>query len=148
MDGALENHGPHHRGDGDGAHWPSLLLSGSAYVGGVVSYLLARSPLMRSLLTRVLGINPRPLPLPRLSNTQSLHRLRMALLGRTRREIAESLGAPRIAHFASGKTSAGDDAWWEADTWYYPVPRRGRTAMAITFAKHQAAEIEFIHVPM
>jgi hypothetical protein len=37
--------------------------------------------------------------------------------------------------------------FWQADTWYYPIDGRTKSAMAIRFTGNVAAEVEFLTVP-
>ena len=61
----------------------------------------------------------------------SLPSLRAALVGSTRRQVAEILGSPRT-------TMHG-----ETETWYYPVDSDDRLAMAVSFEGNRARSVEF-----
>jgi outer membrane protein assembly factor BamE (lipoprotein component of BamABCDE complex) len=64
-----------------------------------------------------------------------LARLRSAILGSTKRKIASMLGPPRV-------TQSGADA-----TWYYPLSKEERLALAISFEQDRARQVEFVRSP-
>jgi len=67
---------------------------------------------------------------------ESLADLRDAIVGNGKQEIASVFGPPRSAAIQGA-----------ADTWYYPLRKRERLAMAIQFDKGLAREVEFFHPP-
>lgn len=124
-----------------------LLWTAPAFLGGVVTYWLARSPTIRGALSRWLGFSPRPAPQPRSVQHRSLMVLRRAIVGNSKQAVVSVLGPPRTAQMARGLFQPGSGAYLQADTWYYPMQRQARTAMAIVFANGRAQEVQFIHVP-
>lgn len=75
--------------------------------------------------------------------------LRIALMGRHRRQIVKVLGVPPTASMGFGSTVPhGRPLTYEiASTWYYPFDQRERRAIAIKFIGDRAREVEFIGAP-
>ncbi len=124
-----------------------LALWMAATLAGVVTAALtARTPFFRSVLRR-LGPGPAKLGPPRArrpSRERSLPMLAEAVIGSSKSAIASVLGPPGSAvlmHTAPGAT------YWQADTWYYPLPKSGPLAMAIEFAGDDARTVEFLRAP-
>lgn len=123
------------------------VLLAPVYMGGFFSHLLGRSPTLHGWLEAWLGHSPRALTHPRARNTRSLMQLRQAIVGSNKGAIVAALGPPRIAHHSIGLPQTNTPAYWQADTWYYPLRHRQRTAMAIVFVQELAQDVQFIHVP-
>jgi hypothetical protein len=70
------------------------------------------------------------------SDPRSLLGLRHAIVGNGKREIASVFGPPHSAAIIGA-----------GDTWYYPLRPSERLAMAISFEKGTAREVEFFHAP-
>jgi hypothetical protein len=129
-----------------------LALWMAASLAGVVTAVLAaRTPFFRGLMTR-LGLGPAEAgggsraarALRRPGREQSLPMLAEAIVGSSKAAIASVLGPPRSAvlmHTAPGAT------YWQADTWYYPLPKSGPLAMAIQFNGDDARRVEFLRAP-
>jgi hypothetical protein len=77
---------------------------------------------------------------------QSLSRLRNAIVGSDRQLIAQVFGLPRGVG-EPGRVEVNRPAFWDAGTWYYPLRRRERMAMAIRFDQGIAADVQFIPAP-
>lgn len=69
-----------------------------------------------------------------------LPRLTAAIVGSSKTAVASVLGPPRVATFV-GPTS-GD--FRDAAIWYYPLPREGRSGMAIRFDADRVQGVEII----
>jgi hypothetical protein len=73
--------------------------------------------------------------------------LRLAIVGRSRAQIAAVLGVPPTASVGFG-VSAGKPGrpptYMDATTWYYPFDQRDQKAIAIRFVGRRAREVEFI----
>jgi hypothetical protein len=67
------------------------------------------------------------------------------LFGYTKREVARLLGPPPAA--AMGHLNAAlvsPHTFWQADTWYYPVDRRRRKAVAVQFDADRVVKVEVL----
>jgi hypothetical protein len=76
---------------------------------------------------------------------RELFPLKSALVGRTRGEIAALLGPPPAT--SAQPLPASRRGKWQADTWYYPLDRSRRRAIAINFHNHIAHAIEQVPGP-
>ncbi len=70
--------------------------------------------------------------------------LRDAIVGSAKGCVKTVLGPPRTARLGRG---ANKPSIWRADTWYYPLDRADRSAIAIRFEGNVAREVEKISVP-
>ena len=70
--------------------------------------------------------------------------LREAIVGSAKGAVKTVLGPPRTARL--GRTS-NRLSIWRADTWYYPLDRADRSAIAIRFEGNVARDVEKISVP-
>ena len=59
--------------------------------------------------------------------------------------VVSVFGPPRTA--TMGRLLGPPPTFWHAETWYYPIDGRTRSAMAIRFAGNVAADVEFLTVP-
>lgn len=124
------------------ALWMAATLAGM-----VTAVLTARTPFFRGVLRRVMGPANAQAPASRRNrpaHEQSLPLLAQAIVGSSKAAIASVLGPPRSAvlvHTAPGAT------YWQADTWYYPLPKSGPLAMAIEFNGDDARHVEFLRAP-
>jgi len=106
--------------------------------------LIARPPSFRKLLSRLthkasdleICVADKP------ADEETLPTLAEAIVGSDKSAIASVLGPPRGA-VASGDSVQRTQTFWQASTWYYPVPRNERMAMAIGFEKDQACRVDF-----
>lgn len=122
-----------------------LALWTSANLAGMVTgLLLAREPFFRKLIARVGG---RHRTHPRPSHDQSLPMLAEAVMGSSKALIAEVFGPPRSAVVDDGADAKEPVQFWQANTWYYPLPRQGPLAMAINFSEGFAHRVEFFQTP-
>ena len=55
--------------------------------------------------------------------------------------LLNDIGIAVLMHTAPGAT------YWQADTWYYPLPKSGPLAMAIEFTGDDARHVEFLRAP-
>ncbi|HSI37158.1 MAG TPA: hypothetical protein VK986_26465 [Tepidisphaeraceae bacterium] len=73
--------------------------------------------------------------------------LRLAIVGRSRAQIAKVLGVPPTASVGFG-VAAGKPGrpptYMDATTWYYPFDQRDQKAIAIRFVGQRAREVEFV----
>ena len=125
------------------------LWMAAGLAGMVTAVLLARAPFFRGVMRR-LG---RTLPPPRNAyrarrpgRARSLPLLAEAIVGSSKATVAAVLGPPRSAVLAS-VAPAPTSTYWQADTWYYPLPPEGPVAMAVRFDEDFARSVEFIAAP-
>jgi hypothetical protein len=130
-----------------------LALWMAASLAGMVSAVLAaRTPFFKSVLRR-LGIADGAESHPKVRKLrpvreQSLPMLAEAVVGSSKSAIASVFGPPRSAVVMHASGSAGNGAtFWQADTWYYPLPKSGPLAMAIEFNGDDARRVEFLRAP-
>ena len=77
--------------------------------------------------------------------SRSMGALRRAIVGSAKRAVVSVFGPPRTATL--GRPLGPSPTFWHAETWYYPIDGRTRSAMAIRFAGNVAADVEFLTVP-
>jgi hypothetical protein len=68
-----------------------------------------------------------------------------AIIGNSKSAVAAVFGPPRGAVAADAKALAA--TFWDADTWYYPLPRSGRVAVAIEFEDDYAKSVQYLMAP-
>ena len=74
--------------------------------------------------------------------------LREWMVGRTKAQIAARFGPPRTAALLVARNgSAGQAAFWRAETWYYAFEDTARAALAVKFAGDVARDVDFIDSP-
>jgi len=79
---------------------------------------------------------------------ESLPMLADAIVGNTKAAVASVFGPPRSAAVRGVVKSGGKSpAFWQASTWYYPLPRNDALAMAIEFDHDAARRVEFFRAP-
>ena len=126
-----------------------LLLGGTVALGVALSG--ANSPLgawVRSVLgglspTRTRAIREALVGFAR--GQRPFAALRAAILGSAKGSVVAVLGPPRTA--LAGRHAGGKFSIWRADTWYYPLDRADRSALAIRFEGSIAKDVERISVP-
>ena len=150
------------------SEFTQLALYMAATVAGLVTaMLLARKPFFESLVRRVGGgsgssASPqgrrakrvpsrarggrRPLP---PTPEESLPLLAQAIIGNTKAAVASVFGPPRSAALRGviKANAASGPGYWQATTWYYPLPRNDALAMAIEFDDESARRVEFFRAP-
>lgn len=128
------------------ALWMAATLAGM-----VTAALTARTPFFRGILRRISGsaasAGPARRALGRPGREQSLPMLAEAIVGSSKSAIASVLGPPRSAVLMHAAASALGATYWQADTWYYPLPRSGPLAMVIQFTGDDAQNVEFLRAP-
>jgi hypothetical protein len=132
------------------ALWMAATLAGL-----VTSVLLARGPFFRALGRQVgwlpVQTGPDGRPIRRPTRERALPMLAEAIVGTSKAAVASVFGPPRGAVvFGAADEVATDGAghsFWDADTWYYPLPRTGKLAMAIEFDENYARAVQFIGSP-
>ena len=148
------------------SEFTQLALYMAATVAGLVTAaLVARKPFFESLLRRAGGgqagpsgrrakrVPSRPRgggrrampPTPE----ESLPLLAEAIIGNTKAAVASVFGPPRSAALrgvVKANASVGP-GYWQATTWYYPLPRNDALAMAIEFVDESARRVEFFRAP-
>jgi hypothetical protein len=136
-----------------GQDFTHLALWMAATLAGVVTAaLLARGPFFRALSRRVgwakrsigsmrrrSGGGKRP------TRAESLPLLADAVLGNSKCAVASVFGPPRGA-ILEGDVNKHSN-YWQADTWYYPLPKSGPLAMVIRFDEDFAEKVEFLSPP-
>jgi hypothetical protein len=151
--------------DGDD-HSPDFtgfaLWMAASLAGLVTAALLSHAPAFRALARRFGWIGPAgrpkstgPARKPRSAKPnrrQALPLLADAIVGNTKSSIARVFGPPHSAVLApaaaqSYSAEPPDTLFWQADTWYYPLPRNGQLAMAIQFGDDLAQGVEFLRAP-
>src|SRR5687768_6771476 len=126
----------------------ALWMAGTL-AGVVTAALLARGPFFRALSRRVgwarrsahamgglRGGAKRP------TREQALPMLADAVLGNSKCAVAAVFGPPRGAILTDALNQYSN--YWQADTWYYPLPRKGPLAMVIQFGEDFAEKVEFL----
>lgn len=132
-----------------------LALWLAAGLAGMVSAVLtARTPFFRAVMRR-LGVPAGSTDLEgcarvaeslRPGREQSLPMLAEAIVGTSKSAIASVFGPPRSAVVTHPSAALGA-TFWQADTWYYPLPKSGPLAMAIEFTGDDASRVEFLRAP-
>jgi hypothetical protein len=130
------------------------LWMAASLAGMVTAVLAARTPFFRSVMRRM-GLstaesrgNARAKKLGRPTREQSLPMLAEAIVGSSKSAIASVFGPPRSAVVMNTPAPAsGQPNYWQADTWYYPMPKNGPLAMAIEFTGEDARHVEFLRAP-
>ena len=123
------------------------LWSAANLAGMETPILVTREPFFRRLMNRVGGKRRRRvIRVRRPAARAALPMLAQAVLGTTRATLHEVFGPPRGAAF-DGPPPCAVASYWDADTWYYPLPRNGNTAMAIGFDEAHACRVEFFDAP-
>src|SRR5437016_2298456 len=111
----------------------------------VTAVLLARRIFFRVMTTKLRRDRQ---PRQRPSLLESLPLLANAIAGSPKQTIEQVFGPPRTAGVNGvGLVVYPRTIFWQADTWYYPLPRNGLMAMAITFVDELAAKVEFFTAP-
>ena len=127
------------------------LWMAASLAGMVTAVLTARTPFFRTVM-RSVGITPASESHPGMralkpGREQSLPMLAEAIVGSSKSAIVSVFGPPRSA-VVMHATAAGTGAtYWQADTWYYPLPKSGPLAMAIEFHGDDARNVEFLRAP-
>jgi hypothetical protein len=78
---------------------------------------------------------------------QSLPILAEAVLGSSKSNLAAVFGPPRSAMLLDKTIEGAATGFEAADVWYYPLPRQGPLAMAISFSDGFAHRVEFFSAP-
>ena len=139
------------------------LWMAASLAGMVTALLVARRPFFESLLrttggggkkgARDGGGKLRPAhgsrnALSRPTPEESLPMLAEAIVGNTKAAVASVFGPPRSAAVRGAVKSGGKaPPFWQANTWYYPLPRNDALAMAIEFHDDAARRVEFFRAP-
>jgi hypothetical protein len=122
------------------------LWTAATLAGMVSSMLLARTPFFRKLLSRLYPERQSVNPAGRPTRGEALPMLADAIVGSPKATILAVFGPPRGA-VISGTTDPAASGYWPAQTWYYPLPRNGRLAMAIEFDDELARHVDFFSAP-
>jgi hypothetical protein len=136
-----------------GRDFTHLALWMAATLAGVVTAaLLARGPFFRALSRRVGwakrsadALRGRSRGSKRPTRQESLPLLADAVLGNSKCAVASVFGPPRGA-ILEGEVNKHSN-YWQADTWYYPLPGNGPLAMVIRFDEDFAEKVEFLSPP-
>ena len=129
-----------------------LALWMAASLAGMVSAVLAaRTPFFKSVLRR-LGISDSAESRPKVrklrpGREKSLPMLAEAVVGSSKSAIASVFGPPRSAVVMQAGGGGTGATFWQADTWYYPLPKSGPLAMAIQFNGDDASRVDFLRAP-
>jgi hypothetical protein len=129
----------------------------ASLAGMVTALLVARRPFFEALL-RTAGrggksgrsgpARPGRKPLSKPTPEESLPMLAEAIVGNTKAAVASVFGPPRSAAVRGViKTGSKAPPFWQANTWYYPLPRNDALAMAIEFDDDAAKRVEFFRAP-
>jgi hypothetical protein len=155
-------HYPARPTDGVSEFTQLALWMAASLAGMVTALILARRPFFESLMRSVgrpagagagqrggsrKGGSPRRAA-RRPGPEESLPMLADAIVGNTKAAVASVFGPPRSAA-VRGVVKAGgkSPAFWQASTWYYPLPRNDALAMAIEFDHDAARRVEFFRAP-
>lgn len=133
-------------GGGRAGEFSQLALWTAANLAGMVTaILLVRGPFFRKLLGKMGRAKKRA---ARPTREQSLPILAGTIVGSSKATIESVLGPPRSAALKGvGVVTHPKMVFWQADTWYYPLPRNGPVAMAINFDEDFATQVEFFSTP-
>jgi hypothetical protein len=139
------------------------LYMAASLAGMVTALLVARRPFFESLLRRVGGAPSSPgRRVKRVASRargqrrelpptpeESLPLLAEAIIGNTKAAVASVFGPPRSAALRGvvKADAAKTPGYWQATTWYYPLPRNDLLAMAIEFDQDNARRVEFFRAP-
>ena len=130
------------------------LWMAASLAGMVTALLVARRPFFESMLRTTGGgkkggrARGNLKSLPRPTAEESLPMLAEAIVGNTKAAVASVFGPPRSAAVRGVVKGGGKSApFWQANTWYYPLPRRDALAMAIEFDDDAARRVEFFRAP-
>jgi hypothetical protein len=136
------------------------LWMAASLAGMVTALILARRPFFESLMRSVgrpagagqQGGNRNAGGARRAARRpgpeESLPMLADAIVGNTKAAVASVFGPPRTAAVRGVVKSGGKSpAFWQASTWYYPLPRNDALAMAIEFDHDAARRVEFFRAP-
>lgn len=119
--------------------WTVATLAGIA-----TRMLIIRKPVFQNLLSR-LSRKSRPTQVVKnRSADQSLSMLAQAIVGSDMATVATVFGPPRGA-VVGGKEAPADSKQWQSATWYYQLPRRKETGMAIRFELNLASRVDFFN---
>ena len=122
------------------------LWTAATLAGMVTTMLLSRTPFFRKLMSRLYP-DRRPLSFHSSpSRGESLPMLADAIVGSPKATIIAVFGAPRCA-VVRNPVDWVHPNFWQADTWYYSLPRNGRLAMAISFHDELAKYVDFFQAP-
>jgi hypothetical protein len=122
------------------------LWTAATLAGMVSSMLLARTPFFRKLLSRLYPERQPANPGRRPTRGEALPMLADAIVGSPKATILAVFGPPRGA-VVDGTMDPAATGYWQAQTWYYPLPRNGRLAMAIEFDDEMARHVDFFSAP-
>jgi hypothetical protein len=128
------------------------LWMAASLAGLVTAVLLARGPFFRALARQVGWLphqtGPDGRPVRRPTRERALPMLADAIVGNTKAAVASVFGPPRGAVLRDDDAGTGPArTFWDADTWYYPLPRTGKLAMAIEFDEDHARAVQFVGSP-
>jgi hypothetical protein len=128
------------------------LWMAASLAGLVTAVLLARGPFFRALARQVGWLpqqtGPDGRPVRRPTRERALPMLADAIVGNSKAAVAAVFGPPRGAVLrGDGPTTDVSRSFWDADTWYYSLPRTGRLAMAIEFDENHARAVQFVGSP-
>jgi hypothetical protein len=124
-----------------------LAVSMAVHVAGIMSAIFESRPQRERRSEQPPAaprISPRPIKPP---PPEALPLLTEAIIGSSKFTIASVLGAPRsaVAEGLAAIEQSADAAFYQTDTWYYPLPRHGHIAMAVIFSDNVARRVEFFH---
>jgi hypothetical protein len=71
-----------------------------------------------------------------------------AILGLSRATLVSAFGPPRTVAFDQILAGGERVSFWEAQTWYFPLPNKDLMAMAIGFSEGYASYVEFFGIVM
>ena len=134
------------------------LWMAASLAGMVTALLIARRPFFQALMPSVGGgagaakkiraTKRAGGPAARPTAEESLPMLAEAIVGNSKAAVASVFGPPRSAAVRGVVKPAGKaPAFWQASTWYYPLPRNDALAMAIEFDDDSAKRVEFFRAP-
>lgn len=122
------------------------LWTAATLAGMVTTMLLSRTPFFRKLMSRLypdrgpLSFHSRP------TKGECLPMLADAIVGSPKATIIAVFGPPRCA-VVNDPADFAQPNFWQADTWYYALPRNGRLSMAISFDDELAKVVDFFNAP-
>ena len=128
------------------------LWMAASLAGMVTAVLAARTPFFRSVMSRMGLVSGDAATAgarraKRPTREQSLPMLAEAIVGSSKSAIASVFGPPRSAVVMHAAAAPAGATYWQADTWYYPLPKSGPLAMAIEFHGDDARRVEFLRAP-
>ena len=139
---------PERAAGGDPLGLVLLRVAGPLLAGGAIALALSNATPLRSWVSGLFATRTRAMRsviVRFAAGERPLGALRTAIVGSAKGAVHTVFGPPRTAMLRHAATPAR--SFWQADTWYYPLPKNGPLAMAIEFQGDDARRVEFLRAP-